>query len=229
MIVMVCTLVVLGLTIIYVLTYRPRPPIYFGESDSTGLSAPVAGLPVEEESVPVRPSTPVAPKPTALVFVDDIERAASAAAGRWARASELEPVASPDSAEAALAAAFLRKAGTAADSARGDLAGARIAADAIRELSRQAREQQGFRLSVVYAAADRYVRALEQDAQDRVLYYRTLEQAVVMLVQADVAGFEIKQNVANSYRRRSEERQRSIHRLADELHASARELPAGSP
>jgi hypothetical protein len=72
----------------------------------------------------------------------------------------------------------------------------------------------------------KYLQTLGQDADDRYLYYRTLEEAFILLAQADEAGFETKQNVANSYRRRSEGRQRAIRQQAGQLSEAARGLPA---
>jgi len=224
------TVVSLLLAFVFVLSYRPRLPMVNNATvDTLGerrFEPAVAGEPAL--SRPPAPKAAQSPVDGTLAAVAAIDRAAAQAADCWVRAGQLMAEVRLDSAGAADAAVLLARAIAVADSAGDDVHTARATADAVRALSRSASGTLGFRLSVVYAAADRYVRSLEQDAKDRALYFRTLDEAVGMLIQGDQSGFVIKQNVANSYQRRSEERQRSVRRLAEELRTSARELPSGS-
>jgi hypothetical protein len=74
-------------------------------------------------------------------------------------------------------------------------------------------------------------RPLAEEADDQYQYLRSMEAAATALAQGDGATFDVKQNVANSYRRRSETRQRGIRRLQGQFQEAVRTLtsrPAGT-
>jgi len=223
------TTVLLLLAFVLVLSYRPSPRIaYQTTMSSMRASQPesVVASRRAAEAGPVSQAASFGPMDTVFSVLAYVDSAGARAADRWVRAEALVPQGRLDTTNAADAAALLRKAATLADSARADIAGARNRADAIRAISRAAEAGLGYRLSVVYASGMKYLQTIGQDADDRYLYYRTLEEAFVLLAQADEAGFETKQNVANSYRRRSDDRQRAVRQQAGQLSEAARGLSA---
>lgn len=171
---------------------------------------PVAGQPV-----------PVQPKASGV----DIARSAAAsidtlvsrAAEKWLRATELSPqgIVTHDNGDDA--AAKLLKAVILTDSARHDIALARQQAETVLSTSRDAESGVAFRLGVLYTAADRYLKSIEDDAEDRYEYYVKSEASVNAVLTGDTAESETQQNVANSYLRSSEERQAGIRRLAEQM------------
>jgi hypothetical protein len=80
---------------------------------------------------------------------------------------------------------------------------------------------------VLYAAADRYVKLLGEEAGDRVLHCEMMELSVKAVLADDPAEAETKANVAMSYLRRSDERQRSLLRLARQMQEALGNLAGG--
>ena len=213
-----------------ILSYRPPVVIQRGQS------APVAAAPLAESvaptAAPVTGQPPVVPHRAGGV---DIARSAAAtvdtlvtaAAEKWLRAAELSPqgVVTRDNAEDA--ADKLRKAVILADSARQDIARARQQAEVVRRASREAESRAAFRLGLLYAAIDRYLKSVDEDARDRHEYYVKSQASVKAILLDDPAESETQQNVAVSYLRRSEERQPSIRRLAEQVRDAQRNIENG--
>jgi len=134
------------------------------------------------------------------------------------RATELSQFGSVTHENGEDAVTKLRKAVVLADSARGDIALARQQAEVVLRASRDAESGAAFRLSTLYAAIDRYLKSIADDADDRYSFYSKSEAAVRALLLGDSAEADVQQNVAMSYLRRSEDQQNSIRRLARQVH-----------
>jgi hypothetical protein len=148
----------------------------------------------------------------------------NAAAEKWLRATEFLPRGTVTSDNAQEAAEKLHKAVILADSASQDISLGRQQAELVRKASREAESGAAFRLSVLYAAADRYLKSMDEDAADRRAYYVKSEISVKAVLLDDQAESETQQNVANSYLRRSEGRQPSIQRLAQQMREAQRNI-----
>ncbi len=221
------TAILLLLTIVLVLLYRPPLPRY----NVTGSAVP--DTPTTAERLPTEPVQlrPDQPKQTAagpveqtlsaLAMLDTVHRYALS---RWASARDLLPTGSLDSATATDAVTRFRKAALLADSVRALISQSRPRVEQIRLASRQAGAGLGYRLSVAYTAADRWLAMLTSEADDQYQYLRTMEEAVTALAQGNPAGFDVKLNVANSHRRRSETRRRTLARLQSQVQESVRAL-----
>lgn len=207
--------------LILILTYRPHPPVL---SEQIALARTVP-LPESATSVPA-PAViqhPPASHVTGVVGRAQLAAAAidtlvSSAAGKWLRASELTPQGSVTRENGEDAVTKLRKAVVLADSARGDIALARQQAEVVFRASRDAESGTAFRLSTLYAAIDRYLKSIADDADDRYSFYSRSEVAVKAVLLGDSAEADVQQNVAMSYLRRSEDQQNSIRRLAQQVH-----------
>jgi hypothetical protein len=90
--------------------------------------------------------------------------------------------------------------------------------------SRGAPPGSSYRLRVAQSAGRAYMQGLGEDAGFRLEYLRSTVAALEALSVDDDAEFEVKTNVANSYRRRSELKQRSLERLRDALDAARQGL-----
>ena len=217
---LLATFVLLLVGLVLILTYRPPPIPQANPVASTPALPPAESV---VAAVPSAISQPV-PVPRDLGAAEAASSAAAAvdtliaAAGeKWLRATELSPQGVVAGDNAADAAAKLRKAVTIADSARRDVALARLQADVVLRASREAGSRTAFRLSVLYAALSRYLESVGADAEDRYFYHAKSEAAVEALLRLDGAEFEIQQNVANGYLRSSEERQAGIRLLARQV------------
>jgi hypothetical protein len=215
------------LTIVLVLLYRPPLPRY---------STPRRELPAAEEFVaraptereePVQNQTgpkvkgPVEQALSALASLDTVHRYALS---RWAGVRELLPTGVLDSAGAADAVTRYRNAEVTADSVRALLAHTRVLLGQLRQASRLVHGGLGYRLSIAYTAADRWLDLMVKEAEDQYLYLRTMEEAALAMAQGSPASADVKQNVANSHRRHSETRQRSLARLRNQVQEATREL-----
>jgi hypothetical protein len=203
-----------------IISFRPPPVVLSGVAASEDTTRSIDSASPARPRAAVQPAA--APRTTGRVVLAKSAAAAidtlSAAAGeKWLRATELSPqgVATGDNTDDA--AAKLRKAVTIADSARRDVALARQQAEVVLKASREAGSRTAFRLSVLYAALDRYLKSLEGDADDRYFYYAKSEASFKAMVLGDEAESETQQNVANGYLRSSEERQTGIRRLARQV------------
>ena len=213
-----------------ILSYRPPGVIQRGQL------APVGAAPLAESVAPT--AAPATGQPSVVLHeASGIEIARSAAAAidtlltaaaeKWLRAAELSPqgVVTRDNAEDA--AGKLRKAVILADSARQDIARARQQAEVVRRASRAAESRAAFRLGLLYTAIDRYLKSVDEDARDRHEYYVKSQISVGAVLLDDQAESETQQNVAVSYLRRSEERQSSIRRLAEQVREAQRNIENG--
>jgi hypothetical protein len=206
--------------LVLMISYRPphvtRP----------GPEAPANAVHSVESVVPLTPPVagqpaPVQPRASAVEIARSaaasIDTLVSRAAEKWLRATELSPqgIVTHDNADDA--AAKLQKAVILADSARHDIALARQQPEVVLSTSRDAESGVAFRLGVLYTAADRYLKSIEDDAEDRYEYYAKSQASVDAVLAGDTAESETQQNVANSYLRSSEERQAGIRRLAEQM------------
>ncbi|MCX6842275.1 MAG: hypothetical protein NTX53_08350 [candidate division WOR-3 bacterium] len=206
--------------LVLILTYRPRPPALPVQI------AQARTVPLPESTTPV-PAPAVIQQPpafhetgvvgTAQLAAAAIDTLVSSAAGKWMRATELSRLGSVTRENGEDAVTKLRKAVVLADSARGDIALARQQAEVIFRASRGAESGTAFRLSALYAAIDRYLKSMADDADDRYSFYSKSEVSVKTVLLGDSAESDIQQNVAMSYLRRSEDRQNSIRRLAQQV------------
>jgi hypothetical protein len=221
------TLVLLVLTIIWLVNYRPPLPPYRAE-ESAGVDSSLLPIETPTMRVPDRPSQPTGPLELARSSLASLDTVYQSAVDRWTRARGLHPVAALDSAGAAEAVTRFRRAQAIADSVRSEMVWARAQIEWVREASRTAPSGLGYRLSVVYTAAGRWLDLLTDEADDQYQYVHSMEEATSALAQGDVDGFEVKQNVAGSHRRRSDARQRSIRRQQGQLEEAVRSLPGGT-
>jgi hypothetical protein len=224
--VLVTAVLMLG-TLVLILTYRPRPSVR---------SVPMAqarAVPWAESATPVpapaaTQRAPVFHKPDVVEVARSaaatIDTLVSRAAETWLRATELSPQGAVTRDNAEDAAEKLRKAVILADSARRDITLARQQAEVVFRASREAESGIAFRLSVLYAAVDRYVKSVADDADDRYSFYAKSEISVKAVLLGDQAESEVQQNVAMSYLRRSEERQNSIQQLAQQVREALRNI-----
>jgi hypothetical protein len=224
--VLATAVIMLG-ALVLILTYRPRPPArsvqmaqarYVPPAESaTSAPAPAA---IQQPLVYHETSVVEA----AQLAAATIDTLVSRAAEKWLRTTELSPqgIVTRDNGEDA--ATKLRKAVILADSARRDIALARQQAEVVFRASREAESGIAFRLSVLYAAIDRYVKSMADDADDRYSFYSKSEVSVKAVLLGDQAESEVQQNVAMSYLRRSEDRQNSIRRLAQQVREALRNI-----
>jgi hypothetical protein len=212
--------VLMVVALFLIISYRPPPVVLSGMAAAEDTSRPT------ESVSPASPQTAVRPAPvplkasgveTARSAAAAIDTLVAAAAEKWLRTTELSPQGIVTGDNADNAAAKLRKAVIIADSARRDVALARQQVEALLRASREAGSRAAFRLGVLYAAVDRYVKSMAQDADDRYYYYSKLEASVKAVLLGDEAESETQQNVANSYLRSSEKRQTGIRRLARQV------------
>jgi hypothetical protein len=188
--------------------------------------APTAAVAPAESVIPPSPQASSQPAVETRSTRDvDIARSAvtaidtlvSAAAEKWVRANALMPQGTVTHDGAQQAAQELAKAVILADSARHDIALARQQAELVRAASREVESGGAFRMSVLYAAMDRYLKSLDDDAADRRAYYAKSEASVEAVLADDQAESETQQNVAMSYLRHSEDMQPGIKRLAEQM------------
>jgi hypothetical protein len=216
--VVAATLMVVALFLI--ISFRPPPVVLSGAKAAADTAHPAAS---SSPSIPQPASQPaVVPRRQSGVDVArsaaaEVDKLVAAAAEKWRRAAELLPPGVATSDNAPDAAANLRKAVVIADSARHDIALARQQAEMVLSASRKGESMAAFRLGVLYAALDRYLEEVGDDAEDRLAYYAKSEASVKATLLGDEAESEIQQNVANSYLRSSEGRQAGIKRLAQQV------------
>lgn len=210
-----------------------RPPVATRPGPATTLStgrpidsvAPLVPSPASSQPAVVqRKSGPVE---IARAAASGIDTLISQAADEWLRASELLPQGDvPRDTEDA--AARLQKAAILADSARQQIVLAHGQADIIRQSSYEAGSNVAFRIGVLYTAADRYLKSMRDDAEDRYQYHVKSEASLQAALGGDHDEVEIQQNVANGYLRSSEERQPTIRRLAQQMDEALRNIENAS-
>jgi len=219
--------VLMVVALLLIASYRP-PPVVLTKSEP---ARDTVAFPEGEAAVSAAPASQIVSVPRRVTGIDIARSAAAAidtlvgtAAEKWVRASELLPpgVVTRDNAEEA--AAGLRRAVVLADSARRAIALAQGQAELVLRAAREAQSGPAFRLSVFYTAVDRYLKLLDQDAADRLAFYAKSELSVKASLAGDQSEAETQQNVANSYLRRSEDRQAGIKRLAEQSREALRNV-----
>jgi hypothetical protein len=224
---LIAAAILMLVALVLLISYRPPPVILTAET------APARSAPPAESASPATSQAAVQPPAVqhklsvveiTQLAVAAIDTLVSAAAEKWVRATELSPQGIVTRDNAQEAAEKLRKAVILADSARQDISRARPQADVVRVASREAESGAAYRLSVLYLAMDRYLKSMDKDAADRRAYYVKSEISVRAVLLDDLAESEIQQNVAISYSRRSEERQASIRRLAEQMLEARRNI-----
>lgn len=208
-------IIAVGFTII--ISYRPNTPKPAGRriaAPETLSADSTASRIYDTTAVPpravIQSASPVAAAHAAVAAVDTIR---GLAAEKWVRADDLLPTGPVTKDNGAEVAAHLQRAVILCDSAKAEIGEARQHAEVVRQAARHDSSGASYRLSALYVAVSRYVELLAVDASDRALFYSTSEFAVKAILAGDDAEAEIKQNVATSYRRKSEDRQRAIGRL----------------
>jgi hypothetical protein len=217
----------MGIALVLILSYRP-PPVKLTDPE------PPKGVGYAPDSV-IESSRPVPSQPAAVsrkvttvglarAAVAAIDTLVNAASEKWGRAMALSSQGNVTRDNAQEAAGQLRKAVSLADSAQQHIRLAQQQAERIRAASREADSRVAFRLSVLYRATSQYLKSMADDADDRYAYYAKSGAAVEALLRLDGAEFEIQQNVAMSYLRKSEDRQASLRRLAEQMREALRNI-----
>lgn len=208
------------LAFLLIISYRPSHVTRPGQATPASPAHPVESVVPFTQPVAGQPAA-AQPRSSAIQIARSaaasIDTLVGLAAEEWLRATELSPqgVVTRDNADTA--AARLQKAVILADSARHDIALARQQAEVVRKTSREVESRVAFHLGVLYTAADRYLKSIADDAEDRYEYYAKSQAAANAVLAGDEAESETQQNVANSYLRSSGELQPSIRRLAQQL------------
>ncbi|MEO0080179.1 MAG: hypothetical protein ABIK44_05840 [candidate division WOR-3 bacterium] len=218
--VLIVTAVIVGTALVLILriqpdALRPRPaPLH---SQSLPPSAPEKTTPSPVVSAgSVTEDQRAVLVAAAVQAVASIDSAVAWAMSRWQRAQACLPTVMPVAEQLEPAIARVRQAQVIAESAALDLTAAQQAAERIRETSRRP-GLDGYRLSILYTAAQNYLSLLNTDLQDRRAYLEASSQAFQALANSDQNEFEIKQNVANGYARKIDIRQRRIQQAKQQL------------
>jgi hypothetical protein len=203
-----------------IISYRPPPVVLSGVAAAGDTSLPTESVSPAVPQAAVQST--VAPRRAggaeiARAAVATVDTLVGAAGEKWLRATELLPPGVVTADNAGDAAAQLRTAVIILDSARRDIARAGLQAEVVLRVSRQAGSRTAFRLGVLYTALDRYLKSMRDDAEDRYAFYAKSEASVKAVLLGDEAESETQQNVANSYLRRSEDRQAGIKRLEQQV------------
>lgn len=203
-----------GLT---VFLYKPRFDVRQPQRDAAvpaagGVVAPVQSAP----SPPAASSADRDPVSSARRAVEGLRASRDRVNGLLRRAEELVHTVAAGPDEAARVAGEMRLALVLVDSAQAEIRSGLSLVEATRDASRAAGASlTAHRISIVTAAAGRYLAAAERDGSDRRLGHEALAAAFTALAQGDAAEYEVKLNVANGHRRRSETRQRALGRAWD--------------
>jgi hypothetical protein len=219
---LVGTAVIVILGFVLVSSYRPSvpgPTAGRAAVPDTASAESTASRSYDTAAVPPpfvsQPASPVAAARAAASAIDTLRRFA---AEKWVRAGDLLPTGPATKDNGEEVAVRLRRAVILCDSAKTEIAEATRQAEVIRQAARDDVSGASYRLSALYVAASRYVELLAIDASDRALFFSMWEAAVKAILVGDDAEAEIKQNVATSYLRKSEDRQRAISRQEKVVH-----------
>ncbi len=158
-----------------------------------------------------------------LSVVTDIERSIAAAHDCWRQAWSSFPVGDVTPETAREVQASVQIATALLDSAGRVLADARAGSQRLRGMSRVPGAANAYRISVLYVAVEKYLLLLEDEAEDQQQLLEATRSMVSSVVAGDDAEYEVKLNVANSYRYRSEKRARLLRRRAAEVRQAADE------
>ncbi|MBN2465252.1 hypothetical protein JXD38_06485 [candidate division WOR-3 bacterium] len=224
---LLATVGLMVVALVLILSYRPPPVKLTDPEPPRDLSYATdsivqSGGQTSSEPAPVsRRATTVDIAKSAVAAVDALVNAAS---DKWGRAKALSSQGAVTRDNAQEAAGQLQRAVILADSAQQDIRSASQQVERVRAASREAESNVAFRLSVLYKAMSQYLKSMADDADDRYAYYAKSEAAVEALLRLDGSEFEIQQNVAVSYLRKSEDRQASIRRLAEQMREALRNI-----
>lgn len=224
--VMLGTGVIVAAAFIFVLSIRlPKPAVDSAEPavDTAAARSEAAAQPegASGRTTPAR----LAPADEARAVFALVESTVARGRERWSRAM-LILARSPtgDSTEAGGPVFDARRAAVLGEST---LAAARALDSGAAVLDRLAREAptgSSYRLRAAKAAAEAYVRGLGEDAVFRLEFLRATLAGREALAAGDSAEAEVKANVATSYLRRSELKQRPLERQRDALVSAMRSL-----
>ena len=225
---LVLTAVLVLVALVVLVAYRPRfaPQKQALATDTLPVPAGVSS-PVQDRShaAPVTAPVPADPISKTRAARAAIDRLVQVSNDRWLRAQELLPSDVVDTAGARAAMSSLRRAAVIEDSAAADVVDAGLEAVAIRDIARAPdAAQSAYGISLVYTSADQYLKVVTADVRDRQSYLAVTGEALAALVAGDIDEHDVKTNVANSYRYRSDDRQRTIKRLSGQLAQAEREL-----
>ncbi len=213
---------VLGLGVVMLIRYRPSVSREaFGRSDSGPARLRASSEPGGGQQTLFDSGPGVEPEQTSRSAAVRQAAASAEASGRSARdrwqqaLGLLQADKVTDEGDAALnqievALAIL-------DSAGRDVANAEAKVEFIRKSSWQAGGEQAYRLSVLYVAADKYVRLLKEEAKDQQGLLNAVAASVRAVISGDEAEVGIKLNVATSFGRKSEERQPMLQSRAEQM------------
>ena len=225
---LVLTAVLVLAALVALIAYRPRPAPQRRIPGTDSLPVPVGvSSPVQDRSRPAPVAAPVPADPIAKTRAARvaIDRLVQSSDDRWLRAQGLMPSGVVDTSGAQAAISALRRAAVIEDSAAADMVDAGLEAAAIRDLARAPDAAQfAYGISLVYTSADQYIKAVTADVRDRQSCLAVTGEALAALAAGDPNEYEVKTNVANSYRYRSDDRQRTIKRLSGQLAQADSEL-----
>ncbi len=205
-----------------VLTWQvppPRIPLETGSADTTVWSSATT---VTQDSAARKPARET-PVDAAVRLHGRIESTAAVAAERWTRA-RLLLAAVADTGRMADQLLDARRAVGLGESSAAALRSLDPDLAAFAAMASAAPPGSGFRIKAFGSAAGAYARELAEDAALHLGYLQATLASLEALAAGDRAESEVKANVANSYLRRSELKQRALQRQRDALGAALRSL-----
>lgn len=214
------TLAIVGVGLVLLIRYRPRPVRGPARLPDAVVPSPVGSDSLGAGAAPGVSGTG-AGRDQARLEVDRIRAAVRSTADRWRRARPLVPAQTITGENGADVLKQVATALAMLDSAGNELAQAQNSARRLGELVRGREALEAYRLSVLYAAALDLMKQLEDEAGDQSALFGSLAAACRAALDGNQAEAAIKQDVATSHLRRSEARQRRLGRLSDAFEASA--------
>jgi hypothetical protein len=219
---MLGTAIIVVAAFVFVLSIRPpRPDASF---DARGADT---ALPRPETAARTAGTAParVSPSDEARSVFARIESTVAQGRERWDRALLILARASTgDSTEASGPVFDARRAAVLGESSLAAVRALDSGVARLDQLVRDAPTGSSFRLRSAKAAVEAYVRGLGEDAGYRLEYLRATLAGREALAGGDSADAEVKGNVATSYLRRSELKQRPLERQRETLAAAMRSL-----
>lgn len=214
----------LVITMVILVGYRPRYSIRALAAGGDSAPAPAfVSAPLQssksEQVVPI--SDRYAAVRAALCGIDST---VALVEDRWLRTRTMLPASGQDSVGVHSVLPVVRRAAILIDSTLVDAVRLRQNLALIRTAVDRAEGNDAYNLSLVYTAAGRYVEAVIGRDAERRFHVAAIDQAFHSLAAGDVGDYDVKLDVANSYRYRADNRQRVIQRLAQQLTEAAGRL-----
>jgi hypothetical protein len=206
------TIGILGIGLFILARYRPRP-LTAAQPQAESTRSAVELVPARAESGSSQPRVGVRADPIRQTIAR-VQTAIRDALGQWRRAAAVVPVEQVTADNATQLLAQVNAVSPLLDSARGELADAQAGNVRLEELSRSFESREAYRLSVVCAEAADYLKLLQAEAGDQDALFGSMVASCRAALGGDQDEATVKQNVANSFLRKSEGRQKSLARRA---------------